>query len=81
MTDLLYPSSYVRAESNNVKAWYEFLLKPELLPEHLNEADPEPCGCCLIKLFFDQVCSNFDLTAYGQCLSCFFQCLAFLQKS
>lgn len=55
MNDILYPSSYVRADINNIPTWYEFLLKDGLLIEHLSENDPEPSACMLIKQFFDQV--------------------------
>nr|CAB3266012.1 integrator complex subunit 8-like [Phallusia mammillata] len=66
MTDLLYPSSYVRADNNNAKAWFEFLLNPDLLVEHLNETDPEPSGCALIKQFYDQ--ANRPVNDQGQLL-------------
>ena len=55
MNDLLYPSTYVRAEDNNTPAWYEFLLDDKLLSTHLSQNDPEPSACSLIKQFFDQV--------------------------
>ena len=55
MNDILYPSSYVRADINNIPTWYEFLLKDGLLIKHLSEKDPEPSACSLIKQFFDQV--------------------------
>ncbi|XP_076815986.1 integrator complex subunit 8-like isoform X1 [Clavelina lepadiformis] len=65
MNNLLYPSTYFKAD-NNVPAWYEFLLKSELLAEHLSNPDPEPSGCSLIKQFFDQ--ANKPVNDQGQIL-------------
>ena len=46
--------SYIKAE-NHTPSWYEFLLKPNLLEEHLQQENPDPSGTALIKIFFDQV--------------------------
>ena len=59
VNDLLYPSSYVRADENNIPAWYEFLLNEELLSKHLSSDDPDPSACDLIKLFFEQASLSF----------------------
>ena len=67
MNDLLYPSSYVRADETNIPAWYEFLLNEQLLSKHLLSNDPHPSACNLIKQFFDQV-SYFSLLTDYLCL-------------
>ena len=54
VNDLLYPTSYVK-EDHDIPVWYEFLLKPDYLNEHLSQASPEPSGCDLIKDFLFQV--------------------------
>nr|XP_002119892.3 integrator complex subunit 8-like [Ciona intestinalis] len=66
LNNLLYPSTYVSAGNNTPPSWYEFLLKPDLMKQHLSEADPDPSASSLIKQFFEQ--ANRPVNDQGQIL-------------
>lgn len=62
VNDLLYPKSYVKEDQHDIPVWYEFLLRPDYLDQHLSQTSPEPSGCDLIKDFFFQVNIKINYT-------------------